>query len=147
MADQFREARERAKRTIQDRWSAVAQNRTMGWGGPIEAIEQRYPFIRASTAPLGKTVSRPLPILIFQSRETPPAAMEVAVPYADATGNPYNARLVASGPISAEHVALLSEFAQAVWFAIDQQMLPAPGGDRRLADALVAWTGKALVAI
>jgi hypothetical protein len=145
MGDQFSEARNRAKSTIQTKWQALARVRTLGWGGPIESIEEEYPFIRESTSKLGGSVSPHLPIMIFQSRETPPREMEVAVPLRDATGNPYNSRIVPSGPVAHEHLMLLTEFAQALWFAIDEQMLPSPRSGRAFEEALIAWTGKALL--
>lgn len=91
----------------------------------------------SSTAGLGNSVTRHLPVLIFQSRETPPSAMEVAVPYADASGNPYNVRLISSEPLAPENRTLLGEFAQAIWFS----------KGRAFEDALLAWTGKTLFAV
>lgn len=145
MGDQFSEARNRAKSTIQTKWQALARIRTIGWITNIESAEEMYHFIRPQTSTLGDRISRHLPILIFQSRESPPKEMEVAVPYRDPTGNPYNSRILATTQLDGARVSQLSEFAQAIWFAIDQQMLPSASNIKALGEALRAWTGKELL--
>jgi hypothetical protein len=145
MGDQFSEARNRAKSTIQSKWQALARIRTIGWAIDIESAEGMYPFIRPQTSTLGDRISRHLPVLIFQSRESPPTEMEVVVPYRDPTGNPYNSRIAATTQLDSARVSQLSEFAQAIWFALDQQMLPSHSNIKALEEALRAWTGKELV--
>jgi hypothetical protein len=145
VGDQFSEARNRAKSTIQSRWQALARIRTVGWITNIESAEETYPFIRPQTSTLSGRISRHLPIVIFQSRESPPKEMEVAVPYQDPTGNPYNSRIIATTQLDGARVSQLSEFAQALWFAIDQQMLPSASNIKALEEALGAWTGKELL--
>jgi hypothetical protein len=142
---EFAEARERARRTIEATWKTVARTRTLGWGGPIESVEERYRFVRASISAVRNTITPELPILIFQSRESPPEEMEIAVPYRDTTGNPYNTRIVSSGPLPHEQAVLLGEFAQAIWFALDQGILPPPRNGRALEEALLRWTDKTLL--
>jgi len=143
--DEFAEARQRAKKTIQRDWQEVASTRTVGWGWPIEAVEASIPFLRSHVTELAAVISRHLPILIFQSRESPPTDTDVAIPYRDAAGNPYKCRLACSGPLTDERSQLLGSFAQAIWFALDQKMLPPGGPDGRLDKALLAWTGPALL--
>lgn len=144
MADPFSKARERAKKTLQGQWQALARTRTLGWAGPVEVVVERYPFIRNSVTNLGSSVVREFPLFIFQSRESPPKNMEVAVPYRDASGNPFNSRVVSSAPITPDQVLLRCEVAQAVWFLIEQKALPSPGVGRALQDALLGWTGREL---
>ncbi|RKH52357.1 hypothetical protein D7Y23_07265 [Corallococcus sp. AB050B] len=145
MGDEFSEARNRAKSTIQNKWQALARIRTIGWITTIESAEGMYPFIRQQTSKLGDRISHHLPVLIFQSRESPPKEMEVAVPYRSPTGNPYNTRILATIQLDDARVTQLSEFAQAIWFAIDQQMLPSASNSKSLGEALLTWTGKDLL--
>ncbi|MCP3163196.1 hypothetical protein [Myxococcus qinghaiensis] len=145
MEEQFREARVRAKSAIQSKWKAIADVRTLGWGGPIESIEAAFPFVRTSTSKLRDVLSHHLPVLIFQSRESPPQKMEIVLAYRDSAGNPYRTRVAATSEVPNAHVLLLSEFAQAVWFSLDQQMLPPPGEGRAFEEALIGLTGKALL--
>ncbi|MFY0582757.1 hypothetical protein ACN28S_58355 [Cystobacter fuscus] len=76
MGDQFSEARKRAKSTFQTKWQTLARVRTLGWGGPIDRVEDKYPFMREATSKLGDSISPHLPIMIFQSSETPPQQMK-----------------------------------------------------------------------
>jgi hypothetical protein len=144
MADPFIEARERAKRAINGKWQAVARTRTLGWGGPIEGVLSRYPFARSSVETLQGPVSDHLPVLIFQSRETPPSEMELAVPYRERSGNPFGTRIASTSPLPRDQVQLLSEFAQAIWFLLEQGVLPAPQEGLAMEERLRSWTGPAL---
>ena len=49
-------------------------------------------------------VSRDLPVLFFQSRESPPRDMLAAVPFWKDTGNPYNCRLAAVRTLTPEEI-------------------------------------------
>lgn len=105
-------------------------------------IVNDYPFIKSSVESLGSRIVRDLPLMIFQSRESPPQHMEVAIPFRDPTGNPFNSRISSSGTLAPADVMLRSEIAQAIWFMLDQQVLPSPRKGRAFQDALLAMTGK-----
>lgn len=148
MDAQFREARDRAKRTIESKWLELAQLRTLGWAGPIEAVEVKFPFARASIGDLVGRIPSHLPVFIFASRESPPQEIELAIPYRDHSGDRYNCRLVvAAQKLSSSRITLLNDFAQALWFALDQGMLPPPTAGNALQETLATWTGEELFRI
>lgn len=145
MNAEYKEARERAKRTIETKWQEVASLRTLGWGGPIQAVEARFPFMHPTIDDIVGRIVGQLPIFIFQSRELPPSPtshIELAVPYRDHTGNEFNCRLVTTQELPPSQVKLLGDFAQALWFCIAQQMLPPPMAGTAFEDTLTAWTGE-----
>lgn len=143
----FDEAKARAKKTIQTTWQDVAQAYTLGWGGPIDVVERSFPFIGSAILNIRSQVSTDLPILFFQSRESPPKDMIAAVPYLKDTGNPYNSRLASVRTLSPEEAGLYSGFAQAFWFSIHMKLLPDPKDDKVFHDAILAWTGEKLFKI
>jgi hypothetical protein len=143
MRDEFEEARERARSVIEATWRRLAESRTVGWGGPPSVVADRYPFVRSGLGSLGTRVVEDLPVLIFQSRESPPQAMDVAIPYRDDGGNPFNSRLLCSTPHAPEDVHIKSDFAQAVWFLIQQQVLPSPRTEA-FGRTLAGMTGRRL---
>ncbi len=92
-------------------------------------------------------VSRDLPVLFFQSRESPPKDMLAAVPFWKDTGNPYNCRLAAVRTLTPERIKLYNDFSQAFWFAIAMKLLPSSRDAKRFHEAILSWTGPELFEI
>jgi hypothetical protein len=143
---EFEAARKRAEDVIRTTWKKVAHTYTLGWGGPIESVERDFPFVRESVSSIRHQISPNLPVLFFQSRESAPKDMIVAIPFWKDTGNPFNCRLASARNLSLEERGLYNNFAQAFWFAIDQKMLPNPRDAARFQAAILAWTGRELFA-
>ena len=143
----FEKAKSRAKKTIQTRWRSIARSYTLGWGGPIDDVERDYPFIRSVTLSIHNQISADLPVVIFQSRESPPKDMIAAVPYCDDTGNPFNCRLAMVKTHTLEEERLCGEFAQAFWFCIHMRLLPHPAEVEEFQSAILKWTGEELFRI
>lgn len=141
---EFDEAKARAERTIRSTWHDIARSYTLGWRGPIDDVERQFPFVRAAILSIRHQVSTELPVLFFQSRESPPKDMLAAVPFWKDTGNPYNCRLAAVRTVSAEEQKLYGEFTQSFWFAIKMKLLPDPRETERFHKAILAWTGREL---
>jgi hypothetical protein len=144
---EFDEAKARAEKTIRDSWRDIARSYTLGWGGPIESIEHQFPFVRKAILSIRHQISNDLPVLLFQSRESPPKDMMAAVPFWRDTGNPYNCRLVAIKSLSANETKFYGDFAQAFWFAIKQRMLPSPLDAEKFQKKILSWTGRELFEI
>jgi hypothetical protein len=142
---EFEEAKKRAETTIRNTWREVARLYTLGWGGPIDVVEREFPFIHEAILSIRHQVSTNLPVLFFQSRESPPKDMLAAVPFWRDTGNPFNCRLATVRTPSPDEIKLYSDFAQAFWFAIDQKMLPNLRDAQEFQKALLAWTGRELL--
>ena len=139
----FDAAKTRAKTTILNTWKDIAKTFTLGWGGPIESVEEQYPFIREAILDIRHQISRDLPVLFFQTRESPPKDMLAAVPFWRDTGNPYNCRLAAPRTIRPEEAKLEGDFAQAFWFAIHIRLFPNPRDAAAFHAAILNWTGPA----
>jgi hypothetical protein len=142
---EFDEAKARAERTIRSTWHAIARLYTLGWGGPVGDVERQFPFVREAILSIRHQVSVELPVLFFQSRESPPKDMLAAVPFWKDTGNPFNCRLAAVRTVPAEEQKLYGEFAQAIWFAIKMKMLPDPKETNKFHKAILSWTGRELL--
>lgn len=134
----------RAESTIRSTWRSVAGEYMLGWGGPIEAYEERYPFVTAQVRDIRPRISEGLPLLTYQTRQSPPDAMVVMVPHEDQHGR-YNARVLASTPLLPSSVSTLNHFSQAIWFLLDQGVLPHPAVPGALEAKLMAWTGRELL--
>src|SRR5258708_2010456 len=80
--------------------------------GPIEVMEQDFPCVREAIMSVRHQISNDLPMLFFQSRESPPKAMVVAVPFWKDTGNPFNCRLATVRSLSAKESELYGNVAQ-----------------------------------
>jgi hypothetical protein len=143
----FVEARQRAESAIQTVWRDIATKYTVGWMGPIEAVTRKYPHMTQAIADIRAKISRKLPVIIYQTRESPPKEMVIAVPYAKHDNNPYNCRLATSSKLTPEEVKILNEFAQAFWFLIDNAVLPHPEDGSKLEHALVKLTNIILVRV
>jgi hypothetical protein len=144
---EFEEAKSRAERTIRTLWRDIARSYTLGWGGPIEDIESAFPFVRDAILSIRHQISPDFPVVLFQSRESPPKDMIAAVAFWKDTGNPFNCRLATVRTLSQEETKLYSDFAQAFWFSIQTKLLPAPRDGQRFQAAILAWTGEALFKI
>jgi len=138
-------AAQRAETTIKTQWKTVAKYYTVGWMGPIEVVEAQYSHISQSIATIKNNISYNLPIVIFQSRESPPKSIITAIPYKNLDGNPYNCRLAITSKLSQEKVRLLNDFSQAFWFLIDNELLPSPRSGDELERKIIEWCGKSLI--
>ncbi len=85
-------------------------------------------------------------MIIFQTRNSPPENVTVAVPY-ESGGDRYKCRLVATNQLTAPETQLLAEFAQALWFLIDSEMLPPRHDGKAFEKRLVEWTDPSLIGI
>jgi hypothetical protein len=136
----FVEACQRAETTIKTIWRDIAANYTIGWMGPIEVVIRRYPHITAKITDIRARVSNGLPVVIYQTRESPPKGMVAAIPYVKLENNPYNCRLIASNNLTPQEVRVLNDFAQAFWFLIGNEILPGPENSEELERKLAEWT-------
>jgi hypothetical protein len=141
----FEEAKRRARTTIQTNWRKIADNYTFGWSGPIQVVEKMFPDFVQGISEIKSRVSPGLPIVIYQSRESPPKSMSLAIPYVGMGNNPYNSRLLSSENLPNDQRQLLCGFAQAFWFSIDQKMLPRPERVDALEKKLIEWTDSSLL--
>lgn len=141
------EGARRARLTIVTLWMSVAESFTFSWGIPAEAVAARYPFISDGLWRLRRKVTRELPLLIYLNRESPPTQAAVAIPFREDGENPYNCRLLALHEPRAEHVRLLTEFSQAVWFLMGNGVLPLPQHGEALMRGLLSLTGRSLLAL
>jgi hypothetical protein len=139
----MQEYKRKAENKIRSTWKKIAEEYTLGWTGPLAEVERLFPYVTPTVAAIRWDVSDWLPFLIFQTRESPPESMAVAVPFQYA-GTPYNSRVLPTNGIGPEAVLLLGNFAQAVWFLIDAGVLPRPQDGERFARALVELTGPSL---
>lgn len=73
MNPELEKFKEKAKSQILSTWRAISENYTLGWGGPLDAVNLRYPFISEAVADVRDRVEASLPLVIYQTRETPPA--------------------------------------------------------------------------
>src|SRR5437762_215686 len=101
-----------------------------------------FPYITRSVAAIRKNVSASLPLFLFQTRESPPENMAVAVPFKYGA-SPYNSRVLPTNLLTPEQILLLGDFAQALWFLIDTGTLPRPEDGDKLERALLKMTGPA----
>ena len=138
----FEGAKQRAKQTIHNTWQQIARIHTLGWGGPIESVERDFPFIREAILDIRHQISTDLPVLFFQTRESPPKDMLAAVPFWKDTGNPFNCRLSAPRTLQQDEAKLYGDFAQAFWFSIQMKLLPNPRDAAAFQSAIQAWTGE-----
>ena len=134
----------RAESTIRSTWRSVASDYTLGWGGPIEAYEERYPFVTAQVRDIRPTIAEGLPLLTYQTRQSPPDAMVVVVPHENQHGR-YNPRVLSTTPLSPTTLSALNQFSQAIWFLLDQGVLPHPTVPGALEAKLMEWTGRELL--
>lgn len=140
------EAQKQAKSKITNTWKKVAQDYTAAWMGPIGAVEISFPHVSSSLNDIRRSISPTLPVIIYQTRNSPPENMSVAIPY-EAGGDPYKCRLVATNQLTADETRTLAEFAQALWFLIDSKVLPPPDEGKAFEKKLIEWTGPNLLAI
>lgn len=136
-------AKKRAKNSILSTWEKLAEEYTLGWVYPIEAAIERYPHIEPSTARLGTSLRDDLPVVVYQTRESPPEEMVAAIPYYG------GCRLLASkGALEPEEIELINGFTQAFWFLMETRQLPHPTeSNTRLERRIVQLTGKKLISI
>ncbi len=104
----------------------------------------RFPHISSAVSNIRSQASSVLPLIIYQTLESPPENMSVAVPY-ESGGDRYKCRLVTTDELSALESATLSEFAQAIWFLIDSEFLPDPHDGAEFESKLIELTDVRLV--
>lgn len=141
---EFEAAKSRAEQTIRSTWQDIARSYTLGWGGPVEDVEREFPFVREAILSIRHQISADFPVVLFQSRESPPKDMIAAVAFWKDTGNPFNCRLATVRTLSQAEAKLFSDFAQAFWFSIQTKVLPDPRDGLRFQAAILAWTGESL---
>jgi hypothetical protein len=134
-----------AKSKIENTWQTIAQQYNAGWIGPIETVETTFPHVSSKLGDITPAISPTLPMIIYQTRNSPPANMTVAVPY-ESGGDRYKCRLVATNKLTDPEMRLFAEFAQALWLLIDSAILPAPQAGKDFEKKLVEWTGPSLIA-
>jgi hypothetical protein len=133
-----------ARSKIESSWKNIAENYTVAWMGPLKVVEMQLPHVSSGISDIRSQVSSTLPLIIYQTRQSPPDNMSVAVPYRS-DGDPYKCRLVATNDLSPQQRSLLGEFAQAIWFLIDTRVLPHPSEGSAFGNQLVEWTDAKLM--
>jgi len=146
MSSPISEPQSQAKSKIEGTWQAIAKQYTTGWMGPIEVVETTFPHVSSKVDDIRPVVSPSLPMIVYQTRNSPPENMTVAVPY-ESGGDKYKCRLVATNTLTGPETKLLAEFAQALWFLIDSAILPHPDEGKSFEKKLLEWTGPSLIAI
>lgn len=109
------ELQKRAIDTIKQRWREIAGTYTVAWMGPIEVVEAVFPHISDPIEDIRWSISPDLPMIVYQTRTSPPENMSVAVPYVLGSDG-YKCRLVSTNELTKDERSLLGEFAQALWF-------------------------------
>lgn len=142
-SDMIKRLQKIAESKIESVWRDVAQKYTVGWGGPLEAIEMRFPHISSAVTNIRSQASSVLPLIIFQTLESPPENTNVAVPYQSGADR-YKCRLVTTHELSALESATLSEFAQAIWILLDSHFLPDPRDGAKFESKLIELTDERL---
>ena len=138
------EAKRRAESTIRSSWRDIASDYTLGWGGPVEAIEKKFPGFAGQILDIRQNISADLPVVIFQRRLHPESDTVFAVPFWKESGNPFNSRLVTLRTLSPRLTQTISMFAQSFWFLVSEKVLPAPGPTPDLERTMRRWTGREL---
>jgi hypothetical protein len=139
------QAQKSAQSKIENGWRDVADRYTVGWGGPLEAVEMQFPHVSAPVSDIRRKIAE-LAFIIYQTRESPPQSTIIAVPYADG-GDPYKCRLVTTDQLSVPERTLLAEFAQAIWFLIETEFLPDPRDGRSFERKLIELTDAKLISL
>ncbi len=145
-SDLIKQSQKMAQSKIESGWKDVANKYTVGWGGPLEAVETRFPHISDAISDIRSQVSSVLPLIIYQTRESPPESTSVAAPY-ESGGDPYKCRLVSTNELSVRERGLLGEFAQAIWFLIDTELLPDPNDGGEFESKLIGLTDARLISL
>ena len=146
MQEKIHAVQKQAKKVLKSDWTKIVPTYTFSWGESLIWAEETFPQITSQVDEVRERVSEDLPMVVFQSRETPPEKTVVAVPYKTEDGNPYNIKLITSEPLTEKQTALLCYFAQAFLFLIASQGLPDFHDTKALSKALVRLTGKKLIA-
>jgi hypothetical protein len=139
----IKQSQKEARSKIESGWQDVASRYTVAWGGPLEAVEMMFPHISDAISDIRSQVWGTLPLIIYQTRESPPECMSVAVPY----GSDSKCRLVAVGELSKRERTLLGEFAQAIWFLIASEFLPDPRDGKEFERKLIELTDAKLISL
>jgi hypothetical protein len=127
-----------ARSKIESGWEDVAKNYTVGWAGPLEAVEIEFPYVSNGITNIRSNISSILPFIIYQTRKSPPEQTSIAVPYIS-DGDPYKCCLLATDELTSLHRILLREFAQAIWFLIVTGALPDPSEGSGFESHLIEW--------
>lgn len=143
-SDLIKQSQRMAQSKIESGWKAVADKYTVGWGGPLEAVGVKFPHISGAISDIRSQVSRALPLIIYQTRQSPPASTSVAVPY-ESGGDPFKCRLVSTDELSVRQRVSLGEFAQAIWFLIETDFLPDPNDGGEFERKLIELTDAKLI--
>jgi len=146
MSLELKEAQRRAQKEIEAGWKSVAKDYTVGWIGNITAAELRFPHLSSGVSGIKDRISPSLPTIVYQSRESPPQNVSVAVPY-ESDVDPFKCRLVATNHLSPEQRNLLGQFAQAIWFLIESGALPHPADGDAFEQRFVEWTDPRLISL
>ena len=136
----------KARLNIESNWKVIAENYTVAWMGPLEVVEIQFPHVSRGLSDIRSRVSSTLPLIIYQTRQSPPDHMSVAVPYRS-SGDPYKCRLVTTNDLSSQQSTLLGEFAQAIWFLIDTGILPHPSDGSAFGNQSAEWTNQKLISL
>jgi hypothetical protein len=134
-----------AKEVIQNGWKDVRKSYTVGFGFPLSFIEERYPFVSKGLGNIRELIIEDLPIIIYQTLQSPPGTMAVVVPFQTETG-PLDGRVITL--INIIDFRLLGEFAKAIWISIDTEGLPHPALNMEAFEKqLTNWTDPKLFSV
>src|ERR1044071_2672065 len=139
MSSTIREAQEQARSKMEGSWKNIARDYTAAWMEPIEAVEMYFPHVSANISDIRRAISLTLPIIVYQTRQSPPENTTVAVAY-EAGDAPHKCRLIATNQLTTGQRELLAEFAQALWFLIESKALPSPREGKAFEKRLIEMT-------
>lgn len=146
MNSELEVGQKKARLNIGSSWKVIAENYTVAWMGPVEIVEMQFPHVSKGLSDIRSQISSTLPLIIYQTRQSPPDNTSIAVPYRS-SGDPYKCRLVATNDLSSQQSSLLGQFAQAIWFLIDTGILPHPSDGSAFGNQLVEWTDQKLISL
>jgi hypothetical protein len=134
------QAQKEARSTIESNWKEIAKTYTLGWGGPIGAIELQLPHISQGIRDIRNRITPVLPIMVYQTRQSPPENTSIAVPY----DPDYKCRIVSTNQLPNNERELLGRFAQSIWFLIHSEALPNPRAGKAFQNQLIELTDESL---
>ena len=65
----IKQSQKMARSKIESGWRHVADKYTVGWGGPVEAIETKFPHVSGAISDIRRQVAG-LPLIIYQTRQS-----------------------------------------------------------------------------
>jgi hypothetical protein len=135
------EVQEYAKEIINENWQDIIVEYTVGFTN-IAGIQEKFSFVYDELTDIEDSLIIELPVILYQTRQTPPENMVAAIPY-QFDPDPLSCRLVSSN--EPNEIDALSEFTHAIWVLVDTEAVPHPALNMKLfVQKLIEWTDEKL---